>query len=533
MKKIPFALLLLLSLLIATPSKAAEPAPGETKSEAAAVTEEDGQAAEDTKKDGDTKDEKKVSADGSYEWKMSWGGGFELGVFFTELNRWNTHILNPNEEKPFDLSMMIAHDLAFEVSPVEGLRLSLFGGFTTSYTANPGLDAYYIGLEPAFTVRRGIVEFAAGAGVGYGGVTLWTNNVSAGDSSILLARPFLETRLYPADFYALYARLAFNLVSVLDFKSDTLKIAENQPNRTTSADQLSESGPYLALGVRFGDYPDHIKSVPDTDGDTFRDDVDGCPAEAEDVDTFEDEDGCPDLDNDKDGVADATDACPMVAEDKDGWKDEDGCPEEDDDTDGDGILNPVDKCVDKPEDFDKFQDEDGCPDLDNDGDGILDVVDDCPLEKGVAAKKGCPYKMVELTKDKIVIKEKVFFELNKAEIKSESFNLLDEVAEVLAGNPQIKKLEVQGHTDHKGKDKANLKLSDARAKSVYDYLVGKGIDAERLSFKGYGMTQPLIPLPADGKETEEAAAQNRRVEFVILEQDEVKEIIREDQLDTK
>ena len=84
-------------------------------------------------------------------------------------------------------------------------------------------------------------------------------------------------------------------------------------------------------------------------------------------------------DTDNDGVPDATDSCPHDPEDLDGYQDGDGCPEPDvPDSDGDGILNPDDGCPDDPEDLDGFQDTDGCPDPDNDGDGVPDVTDGCP-----------------------------------------------------------------------------------------------------------------------------------------------------------
>ena len=120
-------------------------------------------------------------------------------------------------------------------------------------------------------------------------------------------------------------------------------------------------------------------SIGDRDGDGIKDDVDQCPDDPEDLDDFEDIDGCPDPDNDRDGIPDVDDECPLVPEDRDGIEDEDGCPEGDEgDRDGDGILDSVDQCPDDPEDIDQFEDEDGCPDPDNDGDGILDVDDLCP-----------------------------------------------------------------------------------------------------------------------------------------------------------
>jgi OmpA-OmpF porin, OOP family len=131
----------------------------------------------------------------------------------------------------------------------------------------------------------------------------------------------------------------------------------------------------------------------DNDGDRFPDTADKCPNQAEDFDGFEDSDGCPDLDNDKDGVADDHDACPDKPETKNGFKDEDGCPDEAD-TDADGVPDSVDKCPNEPEDTDGFEDTDGCPDLDNDKDGIPDSADECSEEpetmNDYQDNDGCP-----------------------------------------------------------------------------------------------------------------------------------------------
>lgn len=131
----------------------------------------------------------------------------------------------------------------------------------------------------------------------------------------------------------------------------------------------------------------------DSDGDGVLDSKDACPAQAEDRDYFEDEDGCPEFDNDKDGVTDEADKCPEEQEDRDGFEDDDGCVDPDDDRDG--ILDADDKCPRDPEDKDQFEDEDGCPDLDNDGDGIEDRFDTkCPNtpedKDGFEDKDGCP-----------------------------------------------------------------------------------------------------------------------------------------------
>lgn len=116
----------------------------------------------------------------------------------------------------------------------------------------------------------------------------------------------------------------------------------------------------------------------DDDNDGVLDGEDACPDDPEDVDGFEDEDGCPEPDNDADGVPDSSDACPDDAEDADGFEDSDGCP--DPDNDGDGIADNEDACPDDSEDYDGFEDGDGCPDPDNDGDGIPDASDACPNE---------------------------------------------------------------------------------------------------------------------------------------------------------
>ena len=91
-------------------------------------------------------------------------------------------------------------------------------------------------------------------------------------------------------------------------------------------------------------------------------------------------------DKDGDGIDDKTDLCKEAPEDMDGFEDEDGCPELDNDRDG--KLDEIDQCPLVPEDKDQFQDKDGCPDLDNDEDGVPDVNDECMMEPGTAM--GCP-----------------------------------------------------------------------------------------------------------------------------------------------
>ena len=254
----------------------------------------------------------------------------------------------------------------------------------------------------------------------------------------------------------------------------------------------------------------------DFDGDGIYGKRDKCPRQAEDFDGHEDFDGCPDLDNDGDGIEDDVDQCDNTPEGVEVA--EDGCP--DDDLDGDGIPNKYDKCPEDPEDMDRFEDGDGCPDIDNDKDGIVDQLDDCPNEpenkNGFMDEDGCPddpNEKVIVSKDKIIITEPVYFATNKDTILKQSYEILDEVARVLVENPQIQFVRVEGHTDDRGRDEYNQKLSQRRANSVRKYLIKKGVEKDRLEAVGYGETQPIAE-----NETAEGRAKNRRVEFTIVDQ---------------
>ena len=191
----------------------------------------------------------------------------------------------------------------------------------------------------------------------------------------------------------------------------------------------------------------------DTDKDGIVDAMDQCIRDAEDIDGFQDEDGCPEIDNDADGLYDRQDRCPLEPEDEDGYQDSDGCP--DPDNDKDGILDVSDRCPNEAETNNGYQDEDGCPDsepiLDTDGDGYNDDVDRCPYDAedfdGEEDEDGCPDKRVVIEKNFIKIKEKIYFEFGKAVIQERSFSLIDEIAETIVANPQLKKIRIEGHTD--------------------------------------------------------------------------------------
>jgi len=117
-----------------------------------------------------------------------------------------------------------------------------------------------------------------------------------------------------------------------------------------------------------------------------------------------------------------------------------------------------------------------------------------------------------IVENKIVLWGKIFYDTNKDTIKPISYPVLDDVVDVIQSNPDIKLVEVQGHTDARASDAYNLALSQRRAQSAVNYLVEKGIAPERLVPVGYGESQPI----ADNK-TEMGMSQNRRTEFIIKE----------------
>ena len=116
--------------------------------------------------------------------------------------------------------------------------------------------------------------------------------------------------------------------------------------------------------------------------------------------------------------------------------------------------------------------------------------------------------------EKFVI-ENVYYDFNKADLKPESYPALDEVVRMLNTYPNMA-IELGAHTDSKGSDTYNMKLSEARAQSVVKYLVEKGISAERLVAKGYGEAMPIAPNEIDGKDNPEGREKNRRTEFKVL-----------------
>ncbi len=245
-----------------------------------------------------------------------------------------------------------------------------------------------------------------------------------------------------------------------------------------------------------------VKPTKDRDHDGVPDRDDKCP------DTWgpQSNEGCPEADTDGDGVIDREDQCPQEP----GPAANMGCPP-DPDTDGDGVKDKLDRC---PEKAGKPEME-GCPDRDDDG--IPDHIDKCPDKPGKAEADGCPSKAhikVRVSQKAIELREKIHFEINKAIIKKKSYPILNQVVAVLQQHPEIKKLQIEGHTDSQGPNAYNKSLSQRRAESVVRHLIDKGVAASRLVPKGVGEERPIAT-----NKTVKGRSMNRRVEMIIIERE--------------
>ncbi|MGJ8743857.1 OmpA family protein [Polaribacter sp.] len=224
---------------------------------------------------------------------------------------------------------------------------------------------------------------------------------------------------------------------------------------------------------------------PDSDGDGIKDSDDACP----NVAGLAALNGCPDAD--ADGVADKDDMCPNIK----GTKANKGCP----DTDGDGVVDKDDNC---PEVAGAVGNK-GCPWPDIDGDGVLDKDDNCKTEAGPASNNGCPDNAQD-TLD--IFAEAIYFNTNKSSFKPGVTKILNYMVQLM-NKHSATDFVINGHTDSDGTNAYNLGLSNRRAAAVMKYFVSNGIDASRLSTKGFGEDSP-----ADTNATRAGKANNRRVE---------------------
>ncbi|GHH50112.1 MULTISPECIES: OmpA family protein [Gammaproteobacteria] len=152
-----------------------------------------------------------------------------------------------------------------------------------------------------------------------------------------------------------------------------------------------------------------------------------------------------------------------------------------------------------------------CADLDDDGDGVNNCDDKCPNSQPgqTIGPDGCPVPVsIDL--------KGVNFDFDKSTLRPDAVAILSEATEILKRYPDLR-VEVAGHTDSKGTDAYNQKLSERRAKAVYDYLTQNGVDASRLVGPiGYGESRPIAPnTNPDGSDNPEGRAKNRRTELNV------------------
>jgi len=267
-------------------------------------------------------------------------------------------------------------------------------------------------------------------------------------------------------------------------------------NNDPITSKVNDRGFQVGLGWAFRHKPAPVvvappppPVIPDTDGDGIFDNVDKCPTVA----GLAKYDGCPIPDTDKDGINDEQDKCPTVP----GIAKYNGCPIPD--TDGDGINDEEDKCPTE-KGVAEYQ---GCPVPDQDKDGIPDAQDKCPTIAGLPENNGCPNFMTQYKFESRLIQ----FPTGSSTLTTKDKTELDKLVKLMNDYPTVK-ISIDGHTDNVGKPAANQTLSEKRAASCKNYLVKKGVSADRITSAGHGQDEPI----ADNK-TAAGRKTNRRVEF--------------------
>ena len=322
------------------------------------------------------------------------------------------------------------------------------------------------------------------ADVGFG-AKYYLNDDFALKANLTMWMSGMDLRAEPYDHFTLTMGVAYSLAGKRDIDKDGVKnILDKCPTTPEDIDQFED-----------GDgCPDK-----DNDGDGIEDEEDQCRDEAEDEDGDRDEDGCPDLDDDNDGISNEEDKCPKQAEDKDQFEDEDGCLDEDNDKDG--ILDTQDRCPDEAESVNGFQDKDGCPEVDNDKDGVFDSVDRCKSKmenrNGLKDHDGCPDQVSVELQSLLGLQPNLRFVRNSSKLKKS--RSADERIEALTQKLKSEPLHVTiTATAHKSSKAQELSLE--RAHSVMNALRERGVPATQLQVKGAADAELPTDLEATKKQ---------------------------------
>lgn len=362
---------------------------------------------------------------------------------------------------------------------------------STKGSTDSNVDFYLYRLDGLFhfNLADDVKPYIA-AGIGFMNTDIKRSDVNVNtptDSTDFMANAGLGVKIFITD--SLLARGDFRLVGNLDDSKSNFLYTVGLSY--LFGGKKAEPAPYVAPVIE-----SPAPAPSDSDGDGVYDADDKCPNTPAGV--LVDMSGCP-LDNDGDGVYDYLDKCPGTP--KGVAVDMSGCPL---DSDGDGVADHLDKCPGTPKGAPV--DMTGCP-LDSDGDGVADYLDKCPgtLSGIQVDMTGCPVPITE----KVSIELNVEFEFDRAEVKNIYGEHITKVANFLSTYPDVNAV-IEGHTDSKGTDAYNMKLSQQRADNVMKYLVAKGISASRLTAKGFGESMPI-----SDNNTDEGRQKNRRVVAVI------------------
>ncbi|OQP64311.1 hypothetical protein A3860_20270 [Niastella vici] len=358
--------------------------------------------------------------------------------------------------------------------------------YATSFTITPRLEKKWFSLYSPLFYNTLNKKMAWGAGLRLG-------QVFVGSSSIL-SNFFSNKNVTAADFHIGITTSIYQRVKTRRHKAPEM-VQEAVVEKKEEPKPVETPKPQTVVETKIDTVEKKVEVIKevthDKDNDGVVDEKDECPDVPGEVTLA----GCPD--KDKDGTADKNDKCPDVP----GTAKYNGCPIPD--TDGDGINDEEDKCP-QVAGTAKYN---GCPIPDTDGDGINDEEDKCPNTPGKPANNGCPEIKQEVVKKVAIAAKAIYYMSGKDIIQKVSYPKLDIVVKVLKTDPALQ-ISIEGHTDNKGNQVTNLKLSAKRAEAVKKYLIKKGIAENRISAQGFGDSKPIATnATAAGRQ------KNRRVEL--------------------
>jgi OmpA-OmpF porin, OOP family len=404
------------------------------------------------------------------------------------------------------------------------------GGFIewSMFDSSLGIDNFFatggragVFLSPAFSLEGDVARTSTNGPPG-AGVTHWPiharllyNHALSGRVNGLVGAGYVHNKYGGSRSAAddgisglIGLRIAVSPMFVLRFDLNA-DYMPSPANRSSTVDHNLNFGVHEGLSIMLGrrgapkERPlsptpstSAVPPVLDGDSDGVTDQLDRCAGTP--IGTRVDASGCA-LDADGDGITDLHDRCPNTPAGTS--VDATGCAL---DSDTDGVPNGLDRCPDTPPGT--TVGSTGCA-LDSDADGVPDPIDRCP---GTAAATrvdswGCLLLFEENRKS--VVLEGVNFANGRAELTPESTSILDNVAASLVANGSVR-VVVEGHTSTTGSRVLNLGLSWARASTVRDYLIARGVSQDRLAARGYGPDRPIAT-----NATPEGQAKNRRVEL--------------------